>query len=184
MLYSKHLSVQGYCKALLKEYYEDYRDFLSEEEIKKTIGYIINMVKYIIDQNQGESLDVALAWLSKIDHVTKEECIETSKQIGPTNAMSVLFSAAQKPPINAADLIQNNMKFVIKQQSKDQYLKFLNQMAIRSTKELASINYPKQHFNKRVTFGEDVAHSLQEHHKAAESEGKSITPDKKKFKAT
>jgi len=99
MLYPTFLSVQGYSKKLLKEYYEEYSKFLSEIEIKNTIGYILSMINSIIEQNKEGSFVVALKWLTTVIELSKEKCIEFSKQIGPVDAMSVLFGAVQKNQI-------------------------------------------------------------------------------------
>ena len=150
MLYPNFLSVNGYSKKLLKEYHEEYSNFLNEIEIKKTIGYILSMINSILEQNKEGSFLVAIKWLTTIDELSKEKCIEFSKQIGPVDAMSVLFGAVQKKSDHIASLIQSNMRFTVNEQSKIQYLDFLNKMSIRCIKELALVNAPKQ----SVTFSE------------------------------
>lgn len=152
MKYPKYYNAQSYCRKILEEYKQEYFN-LTSEEMKYTIGYIVSKISSIIEQTKEECLSKAIEWLAKIEQLTKEQCLDYSKWIAPVDAMSVLFGAIyNSDPMS--NLIQNHMKFSVRDEHKINYLEFLRDMTIKCAKELAAINDPKQRIVKKVIFSE------------------------------
>lgn len=161
MLYPKHYSAYGYCEELITQYKQKYINFLEEEIIDKSIGFIINRIRLIIEQNKNnkELFIKTIIYLSCLDQISKEKFLETIKEIGPPEAVGILFWAAQKSE-NTASLIENNMAFSVKVENRNQYLEFIKEITLRCAKELAIANTLKPTSSKKVTFSEKFVDSV------------------------
>ena len=159
ILYPKHCSAYGYCRALAIQYKQEYINVLEEEAIVKSIGYIVDTIGLVIEQNNKELFIKASKYLFSLDQISKEEFLEIIKEIGPSEAMGVLFWATQKSE-NIASLIENNMAFSVKEGNRKQYLEFIKKITLQCARELAAINGLKTAQNKKVTFCENFAESI------------------------
>ena len=161
MLYPKHFSAYGYCEGLITQYKQEYVNFIEEEVIDKSIGFIINRIRFIIEQNENdkELFIKTIKYLSCLDQISKEKFLEIIKEIGPPEAVGILFWATQKSE-NIASLIENNMAFSVRVENRSQYLEFIKEITLRCAKELAIANTLKPTSSKKVTFSEKFVDSV------------------------
>src|SRR5271156_747243 len=106
MIYPKHMNAAAYCKTL-KDKYSLIFNSLSGEIIKNSIGYVINRITELIEENKGETLKKVIGFLFNIKKLLKEELVAVSGEIQPIGSLVVLYGAMQKP-LETMHLIENN----------------------------------------------------------------------------
>lgn len=175
--YPNKLNIQGYFEKISREYEQIYSE-LNKEEIKNFLWFILVGIDSIIE-NSESNLDKILSYLLRIDKVSKEEYISIpSSEKKPKSAFNTLF-LIMYDPMAVARLIANNMNFLLREEKSSQYEKFLQNVAIRCSKEIAETN--KLTLNskaKSVQFKRNVLEKL------SVNEKENIAPTSKKARVS
>lgn len=175
--YPNKLNMQGYFEKILREY-EAACLGLAKEEIKNFLWFVLVGIDTVIE-NAENNLDQILNYLLKIDQISKEEYIAipmTEKK--PKSTFNTLF-LTMYDPMAVARLIANNMNFLLIEGKSSHYEKFLQNVTIKCSKEIAEAN--KVTLNNKAKSVQFKQHVLE---KLLVDDKENIAPSSKKAKVS